>query len=175
MISSSALSSPTVGAGTDDRVVPRGPGRTVSGSSVAVQDEPCLSLAAAPVCRRPCIWGQCVAPVGQLVREEAAEVRLSPAGPAPTDRSPGPRPCVDVWEAQTLLLPREARRSATIAVSAGLGGASARAGRTLWSPPQGDLREGGVLTVGPAQRGQDGPWWAAGDPGSSAGPLPRDG
>ena len=32
----------------------------------------------------------------------------------------------------------------TIAASAGLGRASARAGRTLWSPPQGDLHKGRV-------------------------------
>ena len=50
----------------------------------------------------------------------------------------------------------------TIAASAGLGGASARAGRASCNPPpQGGLREGCVLTVGPAQRGQDKSWWAA--------------
>ena len=71
----------------------------VSGSSVAVQDEPCLSFTArSSSVSRPRIGRQ-------LVRKEAVEVRLScRAGPS-TDRSPGPRPRVDVGEARPSFSP----------------------------------------------------------------------
>ena len=92
LTSSSALSSPTGGAGT--RRSCRAP-RSWSALSRAVQSRsrtsraspspPLLSVSG------PRIWRQCVAPVGQLVREEAVEVRLS-CRAAPHGRSTGSAP-----------------------------------------------------------------------------------
>ncbi|ESU40134.1 Hypothetical protein GSB_155363 [Giardia duodenalis] len=116
----------------------------------------------APVCRRPHIWRQYVAALsGNWCARRRLRYVCSPAGRPLHGQVPGSRaPVLALREAQTLRSPlwkkpgmsrpsppspREARRSATIAASAGLGGASVMAGRTLWSPPQGDLREGGVV------------------------------
>ena len=135
-------------------------------SCLVIQDDPCLSFTARS-CLSQAAHREAVrrCSVGQLVREEAVEVRLSPAGPAPTDRSPGPRLRVDVGEARpsfSLGRPGSRRLSQPLLVWVG---PLREPVELCGPPPQGDLREGRVLTVGPAQRGQDGPWGTLWGPG----------
>ena len=68
----------------------------VSGSSVAVQDEPCLSLAAAPVCCRPHTWRQCVAALsGNWCARRRLKYVCFSCRAGPHGQVPGPRPRVD--------------------------------------------------------------------------------
>ena len=177
LISSSGLSSPT-GGGRHRRSCRAS--RSWSHRLRAVQSRSMTSRASpsppAPVCRRPRIWRQCVAPVGQLVREEAAEVRLSPAGPAPTDGPPGPRPRADVREARPSFSPGRPggrRLSQPLLVWAG-------PLREPVEPPAVRPRRvvsarGACSPSGPHSEGGMGPGGRYGGPGSSAGSLPRDG
>ena len=96
LTSSSALSSPT-GGGRHRRSCRASrswsaPSRAVH---IAVQDEPCLSLAAAPVCRRPRIGRQCVAalPGSWCARRRLRCVSLLQG--RPHGQVPGLRPRVD--------------------------------------------------------------------------------
>ena len=154
----------------------------VSGSSVAVQGPGRVAPGARPPrlrqdgpvplprrrsssVSRPRIGRQCVAPVGQLVREEAVEVRLS-CRAGPTDRSPGPRPRADMREARPSFSPGRP------------GGRRLSQPLLVWvepllepvepcgRPPQGDLHEGCVVHHRDhAQRGRDEPWWTLWGPG----------
>ena len=134
---------------------------------VCARTDPCLSFTArSSSVSRPHIWRQYVA---ALSGNWCARRRLrcvSPAGPAPTDRSPGLAPLCWREGGRALLFP-----------SGRPGGRRLSQPLLVWAGP---LREPveppvvrprrvisarGACTVGPAQREQDEPWWAAVGPG----------
>ena len=90
---------------------------------------------------------------------------VSPAGPAPRTGPRVSRPRAGVREARPSFSsgrPGGWRLSQPLLVWAG---PLREPVKLCGHPRRGDLHKGCVLTVGPAQRGRDGPWWAAVGPG----------
>ena len=138
---------------------------------VCARTDPCLSFTARS-CLSQAAHRETVrrCSVGQLVCEEAVEVRLS-CRAAPTDRSPGLRPCADVREAQTLRGPcgRSRRLSQPLLVWAG----PLREPVEPCGRPCRVISARGVCSLsghaGEGGTGLGGRLWS---PGSSADPLP---
>ena len=144
-----------------------------SGSSVAVQDEPCLSFTArSSSVSRPHIWRQYVAALSGswcvCVMRRLKYVCFScRAGPPRTVRRVS-HSRAGVREAQTLrgsLWKKPAWAGRALLLLGRPGGRRLSQLLLVWAgplrepvepcgpPPQGDLREGCVFTIGPAQRG----------------------